>query len=454
MPQRDYYEVLGVEKQATADGIKKAYRQLALKYHPDRNPGDAQAEEQFKEATEAYEILSHDDKRELYDRFGHAGVQRGAGGMGGFGVEFDVHDALRAFMRDFGDVFGMGGMGSSHEAGRGSDLRMRLQITLHDVLDGVVKKVKVRRQVPCETCSGTGGKDGQMPEVCSLCQGRGQVRRVQRSFFGQFVNVGACPECEGRGKQVREPCNQCNGDGTVRGEVMVEVDVPAGVDDGDYLALRGQGDSGRQGSAAGDLQVVIQIQEEPGFERHGQDLVAELGVGPGRAVLGWKVKIPTLDGLATLNVPPGVQPGTLLRMKKKGLPPLHGGNRGSQYVRVNVVVPERLDKKSKSLYRDLLEIENKNEAVSPEMLPGLPVEKSLMRAAVSGYAPETGLPWSTARGSATTVPSPGWRGPIWRWPLLRRRLSFHGPSAKYGWGQEYFGPRGWTRLSRRPASSG
>ena len=210
MPQRDYYEVLGVERRAASEEIKKAYRQLALKYHPDRNPGDDQAEEQFKEASEAYEILSHDEKRELYDRFGHAGLQRGAGGRGGFEAEFDVHDALRAFMRDFGDVFGMGGMGSSREVGRGSDLRMRLQITLHDVLEGVEKKVKVRRQVPCETCAGTGGKDGQAPEVCSLCQGRGQVRKVQRSFFGQFVNVGNCPQCGGTGKEVREPCNQCN----------------------------------------------------------------------------------------------------------------------------------------------------------------------------------------------------------------------------------------------------
>lgn len=360
MAPRDYYEVLGVTRTADSVEIKKAYRVLALKFHPDRNPGDPAAEEKFKEATEAYEVLSHEEKRGLYDRFGHAGLKGGpAAGFGGF--EFDLHDALRAFMRDFGDAFGMGGMGT-RASDRGSDLRVRLAVTLEDMLHGVEKTLKIRRQVPCEACHGTGGEGGQPPETCSLCQGSGQVRRVERSFFGQFVNVGRCPQCGGRGRVVEEACGPCRGAGTVKGEATVKVEVPPGADTGDYLSLRGEGDAAPQHGEAGDLQVVIEVEAREGFERHGRDLLTEMSVSPARAALGGKVTVPTLEGTATLSVPSGVQHGTLLRLKGKGLPPLRGGGRGSQFVRVNVIVPKKLDKRRRKLYEELLELDPEGDA--------------------------------------------------------------------------------------------
>jgi molecular chaperone DnaJ len=353
---RDYYEILGLERAATAEEVKKAYRKLALKYHPDRNPGDHDAEEKFKEATEAYEVLAHDEKREVYDRYGHAGLRSGPG-VEGFDFHFDLHDAMRSFMRDFGDIFGMGGGGAGEDANRGSDLRLRLRVTLEDVLNGIEKTLKVKRQTACETCGGTGGEGGAAAETCDLCQGQGQVRRVQRSLFGQFVNVGPCPQCGGRGRIVDRRCSACSGEGRVRGEASVRVQIPAGVDTGNYIALAGQGDAGPLGGEAGDLQVVIEVQEHDRFERHGQDLLTELPLGPARAALGGKVTVPTLEGTATLDVPSGVQHGTLLRLKGKGLPQLQGSRRGNLFARVNVVVPKRLDRKAKKLFEELLERE-------------------------------------------------------------------------------------------------
>lgn len=364
MASRDYYEVLGVERGATLEQIKKAYRTRALKFHPDRNPGDPAAEERFKEATEAYEVLSHEEKRTVYDRFGHEGLRsRAAGGFSG-GMEFDLHDALRAFMRDFGDMFGVGGMGGMAGAAardRGDDLRVRLQLSLQDVVDGVKKTLKLRRAVSCEECGGTGGKGGAAPETCHLCKGSGQVRRVQRSLFGQFVNVGRCPQCGGRGTTVHDPCPACNGESTVPGEATVTVEVPPGVSSGDYITLPGEGGAGPHEGEAGDLHVVVEVEELPGFERHGRDLVTEVALGPARATLGGKITVPTLGGKATLSVPAGVQEGTLLRMKGKGLPPLHGGSRGSQFVRVRIRIPEKLDKGARRLYEQLLDAEKKRE---------------------------------------------------------------------------------------------
>jgi len=353
MPPRDYYEILGVERTATAVEIKKGYRVLALKYHPDRNPGDPEAEERFKEATEAYEVLSDTEKRALYDRYGHAGVRAGAG-HGFSHMEFDLHDALRAFMRDFGDVFG-GGRGAGPEtAGRGDDLQIRLSIPLAETIHEVKRTLKVRRLVPCGVCGGTGGEGGAEPETCNLCRGSGQVRRVQRSFFGQFVNIGPCPQCGGRGRLAAHPCPECSGEGVERGEVSVTVDVPPGVSTGDYLNLRGQGNAGLQGAPPGDLHVILEVEEPPGFERHGRDVVSEVRLSPAQAALGGKVTVATLEGEATLSVPAGVQHGTLLRLKGKGLPALHGGSRGSQLVRAVILVPERLDRAQKKLYEQLL----------------------------------------------------------------------------------------------------
>lgn len=359
MTQRDYYVVLSVDRDAGTEEIKKAYRALAMKYHPDRNPGDPSAEERFKEATEAYEVLSDTEKRSLYDRYGHAGVKAGAG-AGFSGVEFDLQDALRAFMRDFGDAFGMGmgmGAGRSGAVDRGADRQIALHITLHEVITGVSRKLKVKRAVPCEECGGSGGEGGSEPQVCGLCKGSGRVQRVHRSFLGQFVNVGVCPQCNGRGKRQEKLCPVCRGEGRVNGDAEVSVEIPPGVSTGDYLNLRGQGDVGFQGGAPGDLQVLIEVDEVPDFERHGQDLLTVLRVGPARAVLGGKITVPTLEGSATLEVPAGIQHGTLLRLKGKGLPRLHGGARGSQLVRVEVTVPEKPDRKTRKLYQELLGME-------------------------------------------------------------------------------------------------
>jgi molecular chaperone DnaJ len=354
---RDYYEVLGVERDAGTEDIKKAYRALAFKYHPDRNPEDPDAESRFKEATEAYEVLSHEEKRRIYDAYGHAGLRGGVSPMSGF--EFGLSDALRAFMRDFGDIFGA--ENDPEVADRGNNLQVQVRITLGEVLTGVAKTVKLRRRVPCDACHGTGGKDGQEPEVCNLCHGRGRVQRVQRSFLGQFVSVGPCPQCGGRGKRVREQCPQCHGHGTVSGKAEVKVEIPPGVEHNDYLNLRGQGDAGARGSPAGDLHVVIAVLPLEGFERHGRDLVTEITIGPARAALGGKLPVPVLDGSATIEIPSGVQPGALLKLKGKGLPPRHGGPRGQQIVRVQVRIPERLNKSDRKLYESLLEHEENGE---------------------------------------------------------------------------------------------
>jgi molecular chaperone DnaJ len=364
MTQRDYYEVLGIERGASLEQIKKAYRSRALKYHPDRNPGNTEAEAKFKEAAEAYEVLSHEDKRTLYDRFGHDGL-RGRGGAGFPDMEFDLHDALRSFMRDFGDMFGMGGRAGTIVRDRGNDLRVRLRLTLPEVVKGVTKTIKLRRATVCEDCGGTGARGGAAPETCDLCKGSGQVRRVQRSLFGQFVNVGRCPQCGGRGSVVRDPCPACSGESTVRREATVNVEMPPGVSTGDYITLPGQGEAGVHHGEAGDLRVVVEIEERAGFERHGRDLVTEVALGPGRAALGGEITVPTLDGKATLRVPAGVQEGTLLRLKGKGLPPLNGGSRGNQFVRVRIRIPERLDPEAKRLYRKLLDREAEAEGKTP-----------------------------------------------------------------------------------------
>jgi molecular chaperone DnaJ len=351
MAARDYYEVLGVEREARLEEIKKAYRKLALQYHPDRNPDDPEAEARFKEATEAYEVLSDREKRGVYDRFGHAGLRGGSG----FGMEFDLHDALRAFMRDFGDMFGGGVDPGARD--RGGDRQETVRLTLDDVLHGVEKTVEVRRLLPCSTCNGTGAEGGKPADVCRLCQGRGQVRRVQRSFLGQIVQVGPCPQCGGRGTWVEHRCPECRGEGRLPETSRVAFTVPPGVSSGDYLTLRGQGDAGARGASAGDLLVRIEVKPDARFERHGKDLIAILRIGPARAALGGKVNVPTLEGEAAVEVPPGTQPDDILRLKGKGLPPLHGGSRGSQLLRVVVVIPRKPNRQTRKLYQDLLAME-------------------------------------------------------------------------------------------------
>lgn len=365
MAKRDYYEVLGLEKGASVEEVKKAYRKVAMKHHPDRNPGDKEAETRFKEATEAYEVLRDPEKRARYDQFGHAvsgaGAGAGAGdGMGGYGYGgFDLADALRAFMRDFGggegggfeDLFGGGGGGRGQRGpSRGDDLQVRLPLTLEEIASGVEKKIRVKHLKRCETCE---GKGGQGEQVCPQCQGRGQVRRVQQTMFGQFVNVAACPRCEGEGSTVSQPCKTCHGDGRVSETETVSVKVPAGVANGNYIPLRGIGDAGRRGGPAGDLIVLIEEKPHSVFERHSDDLYVELPVSFVTLALGGKVEVPLLGGGShTLDVSAGTQSGTAVRARGKGLPGLRGG-KGDMLVRLMVWVPQKLSGADKKLFEEL-----------------------------------------------------------------------------------------------------
>jgi molecular chaperone DnaJ len=353
---RDYYEVLGVEKGASEDEIKRAYRKVAFESHPDRNPNDKSAEARFKEATEAYEVLRDADKRERYDRFGHAGVGGGAAGAPDFSG-FDLADALRAFMRDFGGDMGgfedlFGGAGRPARAGprRGDDLQLRLKLTLEEVASGVEKKIRVKHQTRCATCDGRGGKGDT---VCPQCQGRGQVRRVQQTFFGQFVNVSPCSRCHGEGRIVQDRCATCGGDGRVSTTETIAVKVPPGVAEGNFIPLRGMGDAGPRGGPSGDLIVWIEEKDHPVFDRHGNDLSVDLPVGFPTLTLGGRVEVPTLEGEpASLDVPAGTPTGSVLRLRQHGLPSLRGG-KGDLLVRLMVWVPSKVSAAERKLLDEL-----------------------------------------------------------------------------------------------------
>jgi len=362
MAKRDYYEVLGVPRGAAVDEIKKAYRKLAMQWHPDRNPGNADAEAKFKEATEAYEVLHDPKQRARYDQFGHAASPGGGfgtgGGGGGFDAGFDLADALRAFMRDFGgegfdDLFGGGGRRSRAAGGRGTpgdDLQVRLPLTLEEIAAGVEKKIRVKHLKACETC---GGRGGQGETVCPQCQGRGRLRRVQQTVFGQFMSESTCPRCEGEGRIVSQPCKTCGGDGRKSASDTVSVKVPAGVAAGNYIPLRGLGDAGLRGGPTGDLVVLIEEKQHELFERHGDDLLLEMPVSFGVMTLGGKVDVPLLaGGRATVDVAAGTPSGQVARVKGKGLPGLRGG-RGDLHVRLRVWVPTRLTGADKKLLEEL-----------------------------------------------------------------------------------------------------
>ena len=356
MARRDFYEVLAIPRGASEDEIKKAYRKIAFEKHPDRNPGDKQAEQQFKEATEAYEVLRDAEKRARYDQFGHA-ASAGAGPQGFDVSGFDLADALRAFMRDFGgdmggleDLFGGGGGRVGARARRGDDLQVRLRLTLEEVATGVEKKIRVKRLRPCEACHGRGGTG---EGVCAQCQGRGQVRRVQQSVFGQFVNVSSCPQCGGEGQVVRERCRECAGEGRLSEADTIAVKVPRGVASGNFIPLRGMGDAGRRGGPAGDLIVLIEERPHPVFDRDGDNLRVDLPVGFGTATLGGKVEVPLIDGtMASLTVPAGTPSGRVLRLRGKGLPSLRGGA-GDLMARLVVWVPARVSAEERRLLEQL-----------------------------------------------------------------------------------------------------
>lgn len=367
MSKRDYYEVLGVSRNATPDEIKKAYRQMALKYHPDRNPSNKEAEEKFKEAAEAYDVLGDPEKHQRYNQFGHDGM-RGT-------YARDFHDINEIFTT-FGDIFGAGFGGgifdevfaqsrsrrrSSGQVGTpGSDLRLKLHLTLEEIAVGVEKKIKIKRLKRCDTCNGSGAKSGVSKDTCPQCNGSGELRQVSRSMFGQFVNITTCPTCGGEGRIIRNPCASCNGEGRVHGESTIKVNVPPGVSEGNYIPLQGQGNAGRRGGPPGDL--VVEIEEEPHeyFTRNGDDIIYDLLISFPTAALGGEVEIPTLAAKAKLTIEPGTPAGRMLRMRDRGIPHLNNHGRGDQLVRVNIWVPQRLNAREKELLRELAKADHIN----------------------------------------------------------------------------------------------
>ncbi|HEY3352988.1 MAG TPA: molecular chaperone DnaJ [Polyangia bacterium] len=349
-PKRDYYEVLGVPRTATDPEIKKAYRQKAWEFHPDRNPGDHQAEENFKVASEAFEVLSDGEKRRLYDQFGHEGP-RGAGFQGFSGVE----DIFSHFGDIFGDLFGMGGVGgmggSPFRTARGNDLRVGVELTFAEAVAGTTKDVRVRRRVRCETCSGSGAKPGTSEEVCGTCGGRGQVVHAQ----GFFMIGTTCPACRGRGRVVKQKCPDCRGEGIIGREEHLAVNIPAGVDDGQTLRLTGKGELGQRGSAPGNLYVELTVQPDPRFKRDGADLLTEVEISYPQAALGTVVSVPTTDGETDVEVEAGTQPGAVVVLRGKGVPRVGRHGRGDLLVRFNVGVPKQLNEKQRELLRALAE---------------------------------------------------------------------------------------------------
>ena len=363
--KRDYYEVLGVERNADAETIKKAYRKAAIKFHPDKNPGDKEAEEKFKEAAEAYDVLSNEDKRVRYDRFGHAGMggAAGGGGFSGFsGGGFSMEDIFEQFGDIFGGAFG-GGFGGgrssrSRTVNRGSDIRITVKLTLQEVAEGVTKKLKINKTVACDKCGGSGAKDSSSYATCTQCNGSGYVITVQNSFFGRMQTQSVCPTCGGQGRIIKEKCSKCNGEGTERGQEIIEVKIPAGVSDGMMLTVRGKGNAARNGGVSGDLLVVIEEEHSPELIRDGNDLIHNLNITVTTALLGGEVEVPTIDGKARIKIAPGTHAGKVLRLRGKGLPDVNGYGRGDIMVVIDITIPDELTKEERNLVEKLAEQPN------------------------------------------------------------------------------------------------
>ena len=352
MAKRDYYEVLGVDRNASANDIKKAYRKLAIQYHPDKNPGDKEAEEKFKEAAEAYSVLSDADKKARYDQFGFEGVS-GAGGGGGFsGAGMDMNDIFSMFGDIFGGRGGFGGFGgfgggsAGPQRHRGSDLRVKAKLTLQEIANGTTKKFKLKKYVQCTHCNGSGA-EGNAYETCPECKGTGRVVRTQQSFFGMMRSEAPCPHCQGEGKIIKNKCNHCHGEGIVLGEEVVEVQIPAGVVEGMQLSMRGKGSAGKRNGINGDLLIVIEEEKHPELIRDENDLIYSLLLDIPTAALGGFAEIPTIDGKAKVTIDPGTQPGKVLRLRGKGLPTLNGYGKGDIVVNISVYIPETLSKDEK-----------------------------------------------------------------------------------------------------------
>ena len=360
MAKRDYYEVLGVDKSASADEIKKAYRKLAIKYHPDKNPGNKEAEEKFKEAAEAYSVLSDADKKAKYDQFGHAGVD-GAGPdfSGGFGNLNDILNDLfgGAFGGGFGGGFGgFGGFGGGQRRERvfrGRDIRVRVKLTLEEIARGVEKEISIEKNVPCPDCGGRGARNSSDIKTCPACNGTGQVQRVVNSFLGQTVTYSTCQQCGGEGKVISNPCHTCNGTGLVRQRETIKVKIPAGVEAGMQMTVQGEGHAAKNNGINGDLLVVIEEQEHPDFRREGSNLLYTKVISVVDAMLGCEVEIPCLDGKQKIKVEPGTQSGTVTRLRGKGLPSVNSYGTGDLYVKIAVWIPKKLTKEEKALFESM-----------------------------------------------------------------------------------------------------
>ena len=369
MAKRDYYEVLNLGRDASDSDIKAAYRKMALKYHPDRNPDDVAAEETFKEASEAYEVLSDQEKRSAYDRFGHEGME---GNFGGGGFQWSDFSHASDFQDIFEGFFGGGGGGRRRSRGgpsgppKGRDLKIKVSLTLEEIAEGVEKKIALTRFQRCGTCEGTGAASGSARETCRTCGGQGQVQQRAQTLFGQSMTVTACPTCDGEGQIVANPCTECDGDGRERGQTTLSVRIPAGVQEGNYIPLRGQGEVGPRGGPPGDALVFIEEQEHEYFTRDGNHVIYQLPLGFGQAALGAEIKVPILAGSAALKIPSGTQSGRVFRMSGKGIPDVNGRGGGDQLVQVILWTPEDLSRRERELFTELAQLEEERVAAGGE----------------------------------------------------------------------------------------
>lgn len=357
MAKRDYYEILGVSKTASPEEIKKAYRKLAIKYHPDKNPDNKEAEEKFKEAAEAYNVLSDEQKKSRYDQFGHAGMG-GAGGFGGASGGMSMEDIFA----QFGDLFGGGGFfgggfgGGNYQRqhiNKGANLRVRVELTLEEIAKGVEKKLKVKKYIACKECNGNGEKNGNSHTKCSECNGSGQVTRIQNTILGRMQSTTVCPTCGGNGKMIKEKCSHCSGEGINRGEEVISVKIPAGVYEGLQLSVSGKGNAARRGGVNGDLLVVIKEKDHPELVRDGNDLLYNLFISVPDAILGAKAEIPTLEGRVKVTIDKGTQSGKILRLRRKGLPSIEGYGVGDLLIKVNIFIPEKISSEEEKILEKL-----------------------------------------------------------------------------------------------------
>ncbi len=361
MAKRDYYDVLGVSKSASKDEIKKAYRKKAIQYHPDKNPGDKEAEEKFKEAAEAYEVLSDDQKRQRYDQFGHAGVGSSAAGGGFSGGGMSMDDIFSHFGDIFGGHFGgfggFGGSSRSRRVNKGTNIRIKVKLTLDEIVNGTTKKLKIKKYVACNACNGSGAENGAY-STCSTCHGSGRVTRVQNSFLGQIQTQSVCPTCNGQGKIITKKCKVCSGEGIVKKDDIVEIKIPAGVEDGMQLSVSQRGNAARRGGINGDLIIVIEELTDPNLIRDENNLIYELNLSIVDAALGTPVEIPTTSGKVKIKIEPGTQPGKILRLRGKGVPDVNGYGKGDLLVYVNVWIPKSLSREEKKILEKLKDSEN------------------------------------------------------------------------------------------------